>query len=249
MLGRTLFIFIATIALAFILVAGCEGTFQVSLEAEPEEGGEVTGEGEYSSETKITIEAQPGEGYFFKEWQEDGKTVSREKSYTFAVEEDRDLVALFEEETVEVSLYFGCQEAIQTGETGEYGYLTPVSREIIDPQDPEGLLQATLEMLIQGPTAKEEEKKEVSPVVHDTLEVLSVEIECGVATVNVCQEMFGENWSGGTLGGSVFIDSFVYTVIQFTEVDKLLVQVEGENWQDGHFYWDEPWSPEKTVEE
>ncbi len=245
----TVIVLLTTLALLFILVAGCEETFQVSLEADPQEGGEVIGEGEYSSETEVIVEAEPVQGYSFREWKEDGETVSQEKTYEFIMEEDRDLVAVFQEKTVEVLLYFCCAEAVETGEVGEYGYATPVSREIAEPEATEEWLEATLVALIEGPTLEEEEEKGVLPVVHDHLEVLEVEIEEGVATVNLSEEMFGEEWDGGTTSAQVFIDGFVHTATQFPEVDKLLVQVEGEVWSEGHFYWDQPWYPEKTTQD
>jgi len=243
MAGRLLIALIS--ALTLVLVAGCEEEYRVNLDADPQEGGEVSGAGEYPEEDEVTLEATSSEGYSFKEWVEDGEAVSQEKSYQFVIEDHRELVAVFAEETVEVNLYLGCREAIETGEPGKYGYVAPVTREITDSGDPEELLKVTLEELIQGPAPEEEE--EVSKVVHDSLEVLEVEIKDGVARVNVCKEM--EDWYNGSTRGQVFVDSFVLTAAQFPEVRELIVQVEGEVWDDGHFYWDEPRSPQEINEE
>ena len=69
----------------------------LDLSAEPEEGGEVEGAGDYAFEEEVSIEAIPAEGYTFVNWTENGTEVSTEKEYTFTVEEDRELVANFEE--------------------------------------------------------------------------------------------------------------------------------------------------------
>ncbi len=231
---------ILVLILILIFVAGCpREEYQVSLESNPQEGGQVSGAGSYSPESKVTVEAEPAEGYVFVRWEENGETVSMEKSYEFTVKEDRNLVAVFQVETVTVDLYFGWLEAIEKGEPGEYGYVTPITREIADPQDPEALLRSTLEELIKGPAPGEEG---VSPVVHDSLKILQVEIEDGLATIDVCEEMFGEDWSGGTLKGIVFVQSMLHTAAQFPEVEEVLVLVEGEYWDDGHLIWDQPLS-------
>ena len=140
----------------------------------------------------------------------------------------------------EVSLYFASREAIEEGVPKETGYTIPVSREIDDPQDLELLLKTTLEKLIEGPTSQEKEEYRASSVVHEFLTVREVKIDDKTAIVNVCEEMFGDEWAGGALRGVVFKQSFLYTALQFPEVEKLLVQVEGEVWDDGHFRWEEP---------
>ncbi len=145
-----------------------------------------------------------------------------------------------EDPTVEIDLYFGDEDAIETGTVGEYGYVTPVSREIREPETPEMMVRAALEELIQGPLPEEEEEYGVLPVVHDSLEIRDVIIEDDIATINVSGNMFEGDWQGGTVGGSVFIGSFVLTASQFEEVERVLVEVENEVWDDGHFYWDEP---------
>jgi len=191
------------------------------------------------------VEAEPAEGYVFAGWSEDGQVVSEKEYYQFAIKEDKSLVALFEVavEYKEVDLYFGCQEAIQTGETGEYGYVTPVRSEIADHEDPEILLQLTLEELFKGPDPGEEA---FSPVVYDEVEILDLEIgDNRVATINLSEAMFGDQWPGGSLAGNIFIQSITWTSAQFNEVDEVLVLVEGEYWDDGHRIWEEPKAPEK----
>jgi len=140
------------------------------------------------------------------------------------------------EEMVEINLYFGDPEAIESGQPGEYGYVIPVTREITDHAEVEDLLGAALEELIMGPAPDEN----VSAVVHDSLEVLNIEVDNGIALVDVGEEMFGEKWPGGSTAGIVFEQAVVFTAIQFDEVEKVMVTVEGEYWDDGHRIWGEP---------
>ncbi len=137
-----------------------------------------------------------------------------------------------EEETLEVTLYFGCPEAIETGEQGKYGYVTPIFREI---PHTDAVLLTAMEELVRGP-----EKEDLSPVVHDSVNIVGINIEEGVATIDLCQEMFGPDWWGGTLGGTIFMQSVVLTATQFETVDKVQVLVEGQYWDDSHMIWDAP---------
>ena len=59
------------------------------------EGGTVEGAGTYDGGTVITLTATPNAGYSFIHWKENGKTVSSNANYSFAVTTDRDLVAFF----------------------------------------------------------------------------------------------------------------------------------------------------------
>lgn len=60
------------------------------------EGGNVSGRGAASKNMKVQIEASPASGYSFQGWQENGRIVSRDEHYLFTVEEDRELLAVFE---------------------------------------------------------------------------------------------------------------------------------------------------------
>lgn len=151
-------------------------------------------------------------------------------------EEDRD------SETVEVQIFFGCPEAIESGEPGVYGMVTPVSREITHTGD---ILRATLEELIKGPHADED----LYPVVPSTVNILSINVEEKIAVIDLCQEMFGDEWTGGTLGGTVFVQAFIKTAAQFPEVSKVQVLVEGEYWDDGHIIWDEALTAHQAIVE
>jgi len=96
---KLLIVILITAIAAF--APGCVEEYRVSLEADPREGGQLSGEGSYRTGTEVTVEAESAEGYLFREWKENGETVHTEKSYRFTVEEDRSLRAVFEEELLE----------------------------------------------------------------------------------------------------------------------------------------------------
>jgi len=228
-------------------IFGCEEEQRLDVSAEPEEGGSVEGAGSYEQRKEVEVKAVPAEGYVFAGWQKEGEIVGTEDVYRFTIERDISLVALFEEELeyVTVDLFFGCSEAIHTGDTGEYGYVTPYSIEISEPEDPETLLRVALKELIKGPPPEEEA---YSAVVYETLEVLAVKIdEEKVAEIAVSEEMFGEQWPGGSLPGTVFMQSVVLTATQFPEVDAVIVTVEGELWDDSHRIWEAPVGPQDVI--
>ncbi len=110
MIFKSCILILAAIGLLFF-VPGCEAEevveFEIILTAEPEEGGELSGAGVYEKDEhdEVTIEAVPAQGYVFEKWLEDGDEVSRDEAYSFALEEDRELTAVFaEEEGYEVSV-------------------------------------------------------------------------------------------------------------------------------------------------
>lgn len=79
-----------------------QNTLNIELSAEPEEGGTVTGEGDYYYGETVDIEAQSNSGFEFVNWLEDGFEVSTNAEYTFTVEEDRNLVANFTDADIPV---------------------------------------------------------------------------------------------------------------------------------------------------
>ncbi len=241
-------VFAAVLVAAVLLAAGCAEEHQVELAVEPEEGGSADGAGSYEHESLVTVEAEPAEGYVFAGWSEDGESVSEEKVYQFEVMADRSLTALFEKEVtfIEMDLFFGGREAIETGQTGESGYVTPYTIEISDPGDQEALLKLLLEELFKGPHQEEEA---LTAVVHEQLDILAVAVDPdeGVAEVDVCNEMFGEQWPGGSLPGTVFRQAVVLTASQLPEINAVIVSVEGGLWDDSHRIWDSPLAPEDIL--
>ena len=77
------------------LVANFALPFSISVEANPTEGGIVSGGGEYDYGTECTLTATANEGYTFMYWTEDGNLVSTDAIYSFTVTTDRNLVANF----------------------------------------------------------------------------------------------------------------------------------------------------------
>jgi len=110
MIFKSCILILAAIGLLFF-VPGCEAEevveYEINLVAEPEEGGELSGAGVYEKDEydEVTVEAVSAQGYVFEKWLEDGDEVSRDEAYSFALEEDRELTAVFaEEEGYEVSV-------------------------------------------------------------------------------------------------------------------------------------------------
>ena len=63
--------------------------------ASPEEGGSISGAGNYLMGEVCTLTATPAEGRSFVRWMENGQEVSTEATYSFTVTGSRDLVASF----------------------------------------------------------------------------------------------------------------------------------------------------------
>ena len=68
----------------------------LSLSASPADAGTVNGAGQFESGTTVTAVATARTGYRFVRWEEDGQSVSTTASYTFNINSNRSLVAVFE---------------------------------------------------------------------------------------------------------------------------------------------------------
>jgi len=68
---------------------------RVDLSSDPIEGGDTSGGGSVEAGASVTVLAEANEGYSFVEWTEDGVSLSLLESYTFEVNENRTLVAIF----------------------------------------------------------------------------------------------------------------------------------------------------------
>ena len=77
------------------LVANFASPFSITVEANPTEGGIVSGGGEYDYGTECTLTATANEGYTFMYWTENGEVVSAEATYCFTVNCNRSLMANF----------------------------------------------------------------------------------------------------------------------------------------------------------
>ena len=69
--------------------------YTITVSANPEEGGTVTGGGEYFADSTCTLKATANEGYTFVNWTENGSQVSAEAEYSFMVKRNKNLVANF----------------------------------------------------------------------------------------------------------------------------------------------------------
>jgi len=93
-------------------------TFEVTVTAEPEEGGVVDGGGTYDCGTEVTVTAEADECYDFLGWFVGDTLVSDNAEYTFTVTEDVDLVAVFAIKTYVVTSTAGEDGAVDPeGET------------------------------------------------------------------------------------------------------------------------------------
>lgn len=81
---------------ALTLYANYEHISKVSVQLSDLDAGSVTGAGEYIDGTRVTITAQPNEGYRFVKWTSNGVTVSEDASYMFNIANDTAFCAVFE---------------------------------------------------------------------------------------------------------------------------------------------------------
>ena len=89
--------------------------FNVTVAANPAEGGEVNGEGEYEEGTEVTVTATAAEGYEFINWTEGNEVVSEAAEYTFTIAADRDLIANFEQTVINYNItVLPCENGVIT---------------------------------------------------------------------------------------------------------------------------------------
>jgi M6 family metalloprotease-like protein len=77
------------------LVANFIQVLTVTVTANPEIGGIVTGAGNYNASTMVNVQAFPNDGYKFYCWSENGTPVSTQALYSFVITANRVLVANF----------------------------------------------------------------------------------------------------------------------------------------------------------
>jgi len=122
----------------------------------------------------------------------------------------------FDPEAGEITVYF--MEVVEGQEQ-----IVSVVREI--PTDVEAE-RAAIENLLEGPSSEEKEEGLTTSIPEGT-ELLSIEIEDGLATVN-----FNEKLQEGVAGSAWVIsirDQIEKTLIQFNSVENVLILVEGES--------------------
>ncbi len=70
--------------------------YNITVSANPTNGGSVTGGGSYSQGASCTVHATANSGFTFTNWTENGSVVSTQANYTFTVNGNRTLVANFQ---------------------------------------------------------------------------------------------------------------------------------------------------------
>lgn len=78
--------------------------YEITVAATPEQAGTVTGGGSFEYGSQATAEAEPQEGWDFVHWKENDQVLSEDLSYTFQVEADRSLTAVFQPEVYELTV-------------------------------------------------------------------------------------------------------------------------------------------------
>jgi hypothetical protein len=97
-------------------------TFDINVSANPSYAGTVEGGGTYNFWQQCTVIATPNEGYDFLNWTENGNQVSTNPTYSFNVSLNRDLVANFALQTIEISASVDPAEGGTATGGGSYSY-------------------------------------------------------------------------------------------------------------------------------
>jgi len=79
-------------------------SYAVSLSKTPAAGGSVAGGGNYLHGQSVNISAIANEGFRFVNWTENGMEISTESAYSFTVNDNRNLIAHFEQSTFAINL-------------------------------------------------------------------------------------------------------------------------------------------------
>lgn len=88
----------ANVTVCAVFEGGPVPHYDITLSADPANGGTVNGGGSKEEGSSCTVVAIPAEGMMFDGWFENGSLVSNDASYTFTVERARTLVAQFAEQ-------------------------------------------------------------------------------------------------------------------------------------------------------
>ena len=82
------------------------------------------------------------------------------------------------------------------------------------------------------------EEADLSPVLPASAKVNGAKIADRIAIIDFSNELISDH-SGGSLAARLPCSSG-FTACQFDSVDGVLVTVEGNPWDEGHFVWDTP---------
>ncbi len=101
--------------------------YAVTVSASPDYAGAVTGGGVYESDEFVAVTATANTGYEFIKWTENGETVSTDESYTFTVSANRELVAVFERETGNLTVQNTVISSIAPDNDTEFAFTVTLS--------------------------------------------------------------------------------------------------------------------------
>ena len=105
-----------------ITVGGGGTTYNITVSANPTNGGNVTGGGSYNQGQSCTVTATANSGYTFTNWTENGSVVSTQANYTFTVTSNRTLVANFQSQTQSYTITVSANPANGGNVTGGGAY-------------------------------------------------------------------------------------------------------------------------------
>lgn len=78
--------------------------YDVTVSANPNNAGSVSGGGTYDEGANVTVEAISNVGYIFENWKENGSIVSSDATYSFVINGNRNLVANFANNDLSVNV-------------------------------------------------------------------------------------------------------------------------------------------------
>ena len=97
-------------------------TWNVTVTANPAEGGIVSGGGSYNDQATIRLNATANEGYTFVSWTQNGEVISNQASTAITADGDKDLVANFELNSYEVTVNVNPADAGSVEGAGTYNH-------------------------------------------------------------------------------------------------------------------------------
>ncbi len=109
-------------------------TYTISVSASPANGGNVSGGGTFEQGESCTVNATANSGYTFESWTENGTVVSSNASYTFTVNANRDLMAVFSADPVETYTITATVDPVEGGTVfgaGTYEYGSQATLKVI----------------------------------------------------------------------------------------------------------------------
>lgn len=97
-------------------------TYNITATSNPNNGGTITGQGDYLAGETCTLTATANNGYAFDSWTENGAQVSANANYSFTVTGDRNMVANFQPQLYTISVSSTPSNGGSVSTTGELSY-------------------------------------------------------------------------------------------------------------------------------